>query len=93
MTPFRQVSWLADHHPSPPSQALLCKTQWHLEKGSPPTVAGAASDLACRQQNGEPHRIPFWLVNATSTPELDHRTPVCVFCQWPSFILLEGVTF
>src|SRR5262249_52322037 len=28
---FRQVSWLAGHHPSPPSQALAA--QWQLEEG------------------------------------------------------------
>src|SRR5437763_15364427 len=29
---------------APPSQAFA---QWHLEEGSPPTVAGAAPDLPC----------------------------------------------
>ena len=45
MTSFRQVSWLAGRRPSPPSQTLRGKVQWHVEKGSPPTVAGAAPDL------------------------------------------------
>jgi hypothetical protein len=39
------------------------------ENGSPPTVAGAAPDLLCRR-NDSAHRIPSWLTNAISTPEL-----------------------
>jgi hypothetical protein len=40
------------------------------EKGSPPTVAGAAPALPCRR-NGAAHRIPFWPINATGAPELN----------------------
>src|SRR6516162_11023296 len=64
MTLFRQVSWLAGHCSSPPSRFLLCKSQWHLEKGSPPTVAGAASDLACRQSTANLTEFPLgWSIS------------------------------
>jgi hypothetical protein len=38
----RQVSWLAAQRPPRPSRSVL---QWSIEKGSPPTVAGAAAVL------------------------------------------------
>jgi hypothetical protein len=38
------------------------------EKDSPPTVAGAAPD--CRAVETATDRIPFWLTNAISAPEL-----------------------
>ena len=69
VTSFRQVSWLAGLNPSPPSQALHRKAQWHLREDSPPTVAGAAPELLSHR-NGATHRIPSWPINAISTPEL-----------------------
>jgi len=39
---WRQVSWLAGRCPSPPSQAG--DAQWLMAKGSPLTVAGAATE-------------------------------------------------
>src|SRR5262249_54082553 len=38
---FRQVSWLAGHHPSPPSQALTA--QWQLEEGLAADSCGGSS--------------------------------------------------
>jgi hypothetical protein len=47
----------------------MSKAQWHLEKGSPLTVAGAAPD-STGDQKGQTHRIPSWLLNLSSAPEL-----------------------
>jgi hypothetical protein len=45
--------------PLPPSQALQTKPSGLLEKDSPPTVAGAASDLFCRQRTTNRTEFPF----------------------------------
>jgi hypothetical protein len=82
MTLFRQVSWLADHRPSSPSQALIHKAQWQLEKGLTADSCGSSFGFGLSSEHDKPHRIPSWLVNATSTPELDHRNPARAFCQW-----------
>ena len=71
MTSSRQVSWLAGHDPSPPSQALMHKAQWQPEEGLAADSWGAAPDLT-RHRNGGSHRIPFWPINATGAPE-HHR--------------------
>jgi hypothetical protein len=47
----------------------MSKAQWHLEKGSPLTVAGAAPD-STGDRKGQTHRIPSWLLNLSSAPEL-----------------------
>jgi hypothetical protein len=59
MTSFRQVSWLAGHDPPPPSRALSAKPSDIVEKGSPPTVAGAAPDLARCQRITNRTEFPF----------------------------------
>src|SRR5262249_62253164 len=41
---FRQVSWLAGHRPSPPSQALVA--QWQLEEGLAADSCGGSSGFA-----------------------------------------------
>ena len=46
MTSFRQVSWLAGRHPSPPSQALHGKAQWHVREGLAADSCGRSSGLA-----------------------------------------------
>jgi hypothetical protein len=43
MTSFRQVSWLAGLHPSPPSRALLRKSQWQPEEGLTADSCGGSS--------------------------------------------------
>jgi hypothetical protein len=43
MTSFRQVSWLAGLHPSPPSRALLRKSQWQPEEGLAADSCGGSS--------------------------------------------------
>ncbi len=40
---FRQVSWLAGHDPSPPSQALSHKAQWQTEEGLAADSCGGSS--------------------------------------------------
>ena len=44
------------------------KPSGNLEKGSPPTVAGAAPDLTGRTR-GKSDRIPFWPFDANGAPE------------------------
>ena len=46
MTSFRQVSWLAGRHPSPPSQTLHGKVQWHVREGLTADSCGGSSGLA-----------------------------------------------
>jgi hypothetical protein len=43
MTSSRQVSWLAGHNPSPPSQALTRKAQWQPEEGLAADSCGGSS--------------------------------------------------
>src|SRR5712672_62314 len=73
------VSWLAGHNPSSPSRALSKKPSGIPKKDSPPTVAGAASDLACHQR-GKPHRIPF-ADQCDQHPKREHCKPTRVSCQ------------
>src|SRR6476659_4830371 len=42
---FRQVSWLAGHDPSPPSQALMHKAQWQPEEGLAADSCGGSSGV------------------------------------------------
>src|ERR1700730_6261066 len=64
---FRPVSWLAGHNASSPSRALFKKPSGIPKKGSPPTVAGAASDLACHKRKQNRTEFPL-LINVTSIP-------------------------
>jgi hypothetical protein len=43
MTSFRQVSWLAGRYPSPPSRALLRKSQWQPGEGLAADSCGGSS--------------------------------------------------
>src|SRR5262249_43644020 len=79
---FRQVSWLAGRNPSSPSQALLCKAQWQTEEGLAADSCGGSSGFAS-PQNGEPHRIPFWPINATGAPERERWKKPLRFLSTP----------
>jgi len=46
MTSFRQVSWLAGRHPSPPSRTLHRKDQWHVGEGFAADSCGGSSGFA-----------------------------------------------
>jgi hypothetical protein len=54
-------------------------------KGLTADSCGGSFGFGLSSEHGKPHRIPSWLVNATSTPELDDRNPALAFCQWPRF--------
>ena len=92
MTWFRQVSWLAGHHSSPPSQTLALQSPVAFGEGLAADSCGDSSGLGSSSENGKPHRIPFWPVNATSTPELDDSMRAGCFCQPSHCTCLESVT-
>jgi hypothetical protein len=53
-----------------------------LGKGLTADSCGGSFGFGLSSENGKPHRIPSWLVNATSTPELGDCKPSLTFCQW-----------
>jgi hypothetical protein len=62
----------------------MSKAQWQLEKGSPLTVAGAAPD-STGDRKGQTHRIPSWLLNLSSAPELSALKECALFLsRWSS---------
>jgi hypothetical protein len=65
----------------PPSRALSKKPSGLLEKDSPPTVAGAASDLAHLQNEVNLTEFPFADQYTTSKPEPLHLKRSRSFCQ------------
>ena len=67
MTSFRQVSWLAGRHPSPPSQALHGKAQWHVNRRR---QLRAQLRTCLAVETAQRTRIPYWPINVISTPEL-----------------------
>jgi hypothetical protein len=88
MTSSRQVSWLAGHGPSPPSQALMHKAQWQPEEGLAADSCGGSSGFDSPPQ----WRIaPNSLLGRSTRPAhlktTDGRSPRR-FCQRPEFISL-----
>jgi hypothetical protein len=88
MTSSRQVSWLAGHDPSPPSQALMHKAQWQPEEGLAADSCGGSSGFDSPPQ----WRIaPNSLLGRSTRPAhlntTDGRSPRR-FCQRPEFISL-----
>jgi hypothetical protein len=64
-----------------------------LGKGLTADSCGGSFGFGMPSEHGKPHRIPSWLVNIASAPELDNRNPARAFCQWSKLTSLEGVTF
>jgi hypothetical protein len=70
---LRQVSWLAGLYPSPPSQILQRKTQWHVGDGLTADSCGGSSGFEMRQN--APQIAPDSLltpINAIGAPEHAH---------------------
>src|SRR5262249_41644196 len=67
---FRQVSWLAGRHPSQAFPDFARQNPVAFERRiRRRQLRGQLRTCHCRW-NGVAHRIPSWLINAISTPEL-----------------------
>lgn len=66
----------------------MSKAQWHLEKGSPLTVAGAApTSPRDRKTAKRGTGIPSWLLNLSSAPELSALKERALFLsRWFRFL-------
>jgi hypothetical protein len=92
MTSLRQVSWLADRRPSPPSRTSHCDAQWHVREMLTADSCGGSSGFGPKSTTD---RTGFPLGRSTQPAYLsefiERTNPIGV--KPPISILLKSVVF